>query len=112
MVIDLMDVIKSIEKYHPTLDIRSVGPSQTIVELVIPRKRPPVFLVFFVWVLLFIGSGLAIMNFHADVSMTKVLARIYYLVTGEQLAQSSTSIADPLFSGDWCGDDSFFQSYF
>ena len=35
-----------------------------------------------VWLLLFVGSGLAIMNFHTDVSMKEVHERIYYLMTG------------------------------
>jgi stage V sporulation protein AA len=35
-----------------------------------------------VWIILFVGSGLAIMNFHTDVSMQEVHERIYYLVTG------------------------------
>ncbi len=83
IVIDLMDVIKRIKEYHPELDIRNVGPPQSIVELKFSRKKTPVIYVFFIWVLLFLGSGLAIMNFHADVSMPKVLARIFYLITGE-----------------------------
>jgi stage V sporulation protein AA len=35
-------------------------------------------------VLLFIGSGLTIMNFHEDVSMQAVHQRLYEMVTGEK----------------------------
>lgn len=46
------------------------------------KKQPSIWLIAFVWTLLFIGSGLAIMNFHHDVSMQEVHQRIYYLITG------------------------------
>jgi stage V sporulation protein AA len=36
---------------------------------------------------LFIGSGLAIMNFHTDVSMPEVHQRLYYLITGRAESQ-------------------------
>jgi stage V sporulation protein AA len=38
-----------------------------------------------VWLLLFVGSGLTILNFHADVSMLAVHQRIYQLLTGKQV---------------------------
>lgn len=81
-IIDWMEVVFVIQKYNPNLDIRSVGPPQTIVEWKPKTKTPPWFYVVLVWSLLFVGSGLAIMNFHADVSMKEVHERIYYLLTG------------------------------
>lgn len=83
-VIDVLDVMKIIRKQFPTLDIRYAGPPQTLVEISPQSKSPSVFLAILVMILLFIGSGLAIMNFHMDVSMPQVHERIYYLVTGVQ----------------------------
>lgn len=87
VVIDVMDVIARIRRAHPALDVRSVGPAQTIIEMAIPRRVPSILWVVMIWFLLFVGSGLALMNFHTDVSMKSVHQRIYYLVTGEHQAR-------------------------
>jgi stage V sporulation protein AA len=67
------------------MQVEHFGEPHTLVELVTDRKKPSVVRVALVWVLLFIGSGLAIMNFHADVSMMEVHRRIYELVTGRRV---------------------------
>jgi stage V sporulation protein AA len=82
IVIDVLDVVRVIQERHPQLDIRAVGPAQTLVEVRTPGNRPNPAAAVFVWLLLFVGSGLAIMNFHADVSMQQVHERIFYLITG------------------------------
>ncbi|MGA8941801.1 MAG: stage V sporulation protein AA [Thermoactinomyces sp.] len=81
-VIDIMDVIRLIRRHFPSLDIRYAGPPQTLVEIKTDTKPASVMSVIFVMLILFIGSGLAIMNFHMDVSMPQVHERIYYLITG------------------------------
>jgi stage V sporulation protein AA len=87
VVIDAMDVIQAICKKFPDCDIQTVGPSQTIIEVVTKkRKSGPVFFIL-VWVLLFIGAGLTIMNFHEDVSMASVHRKIYHLITGRENAR-------------------------
>lgn len=84
VVLDVMRVIKEIYRLQRDLEIQSIGPTQTIVEIKYPKnKMIPVYFVF-VWLLLFTGAGLAIMNFHEDVSMQAVHQRIYYMVTGEE----------------------------
>ncbi|MBM7646234.1 stage V sporulation protein AA [Scopulibacillus daqui] len=83
IVIDVMDVIKEIYQLYPDLDIQTVGPPQAIVEVESKkRKMMPLFFII-VWLLLFIGAGLTIMNFHEDVSMRGVHQKIYYLMTGK-----------------------------
>ncbi len=82
VVIDIFKVIKLIRRYFPSLDIHYVGPSQTLVEINTDSKSTSIMAVIFAMLLLFIGSGLAIMNFHMDVSMPQVHERIYYLITG------------------------------
>ncbi|MFC4078156.1 stage V sporulation protein AA [Salinithrix halophila] len=81
-VVELMDVLEVIRRRNGSLDIESVGLSHTIVELKSRPKVPAAFSVALVWLILFVGSGLAIMNFHTDVSMKDVHERIYYLMTG------------------------------
>lgn len=85
LVIDAIDVYRLISKHNPSLDVRHIGPTQTIVEVRTGNARlPKWFFISFVWLILFIGSGLTIMNFHTDVSMKEVHQRIYYLITGKQ----------------------------
>lgn len=85
IVIDLIHVMHVLRNLDPLFDIQSVGHDQTLVHIYDKRKKPNFLLVLFVWFTLFIGSGLAIMNFHVDVSMQEVHQRIYELITGEKI---------------------------
>jgi stage V sporulation protein AA len=84
IIIDVMRIIQAISREMANMEIQQVGPTQTIVEVVFERKRAslPFFIV--VWLLLFIGAALAIMNFHEDVSMRAVHQRLFFILTGEQ----------------------------
>ncbi len=82
VVIDMMKVVKII-KQRFQVEIRNIGQPEIIVEILTKSmKKPNVLAIAFVWILLFIGSGIAIMNFHHDVSMQEVHKRLYYLITG------------------------------
>lgn len=84
LLVDMMQVVKLVRQVNPGIRIEHFGEPHTIVEVAEKeRKRHPVLIVA-VWLLLFIGSGLAIMNFHEDVSMPEVHGRIYELLTGER----------------------------
>ncbi|MBM0064544.1 stage V sporulation protein AA [Alkalicoccobacillus gibsonii] len=82
--IDIMTIIASIHSIFPKLDIQVVGSVNTVVYVRQPQKRLRPLYIALVWLLLFVGSGLAVMNFHEDVSMRAVHIRLYYLVTGEE----------------------------
>ncbi|TCS84085.1 stage V sporulation protein AA [Tepidibacillus fermentans] len=83
VVIDMMKVVKII-KQNFEVDVRNIGQPEIIVEILtkLMLKKPNLIAVLFVWILLFVGSGVAIMNFHHDVSMQEVHKRLYYLITG------------------------------
>ncbi|AKF95369.1 stage V sporulation protein AA [Brevibacillus laterosporus] len=83
IIIDIMQVIRKLRQMYPEIHLEVQGSTQIIVEVENPAKRANFFLVSFVWLLLFIGSGLALMNFHADVSMLEVQRRLYQLITGQ-----------------------------
>lgn len=85
IVIDALDVIQIIHQSFPNLDLRNIGQGHSIIEICSPKRKPNLFYVAIVWLLLFMGSGLAIMNFHMDVSMKEVHQRLIYLLTGEQI---------------------------
>ncbi|WP_019122900.1 stage V sporulation protein AA [Brevibacillus massiliensis] len=87
LVIDIMQVVKKLRTMYPDIQLEIQGAPQVIVEVISRRKRPNIVLVALVWLVLFIGSGLAIMNFHTDVSMPEVHQRLYYLITGRAESQ-------------------------
>lgn len=84
LVIDLMRIIPQIKKVIPNVFIESIGLQHVIVEIVQKPKKPSIPLFILVWLLLFFGSALTIMNFHADVNMMEVQIRVVEMVTGER----------------------------
>jgi stage V sporulation protein AA len=83
ILIDMMLIVERIQLQFPFLQIEHFGEPHCLVEIAEPKKPPNLILIALVWLLLFVGSGLAIMNFHADVSMGIVHQRIYQLLTGK-----------------------------
>lgn len=84
IVIDVMKVIRLIKSFFPEIEIQTIGPSQTIIEVIYKKKLLSIPFFLLVWFLLFFGAALAIMNFHEDVSMQSVHQRIYTLITGKE----------------------------
>ena len=82
IVLDVMNVINKIKSRYPDAEIQVIGPSETIFEIVKKRKTAPSFLFVLVWLLLFVGSGMAIMNFHEETSMQTMHQKIYRMMTG------------------------------
>ncbi|TDQ41597.1 stage V sporulation protein AA [Aureibacillus halotolerans] len=82
VVIDVVKAIRCIRERFPGLPVQSLGATQTIVTVNYKKKRLTPLLFVGVWLLLFIGAGLAIMNFHEDVSMGAVHQKLFYLLTG------------------------------
>jgi stage V sporulation protein AA len=85
VVIDVMTVIGKIRSMVPNADIQVTGSSQTIVEIEYKKRSFSTVYFVAVWLLLFVGAGLAIMNFHEDVSMREVHRRIYFIITGQKV---------------------------
>ncbi|WP_044896452.1 stage V sporulation protein AA [Bacillus alveayuensis] len=83
IVIDAIQIIQKIYTLNDEIEIQTLGPTQTVVEVVYKKKDVSKVLLVLVWLLLFVGSGMAIMNFHEDVSMQKVHIRLYKIITGE-----------------------------
>jgi len=85
VLIDMMLIVKKVKERFPELQIEHFGEPHVLLEIYSDNKKPSPILIGVVWLLLFIGSGLAIMNFHADVSMLEVHQRIYELMTGKKI---------------------------
>ncbi len=83
IVIDGFLVIKDILLEFPDLDVQLVGPEQTVIHIAQKPAKSNIFLATLVWILLFIGTAMTIMNFHYDVSMQEVQQKLHFILTGE-----------------------------
>lgn len=77
---------KLVDKYL-NLDIEIIGNSEVLIEIK-EKVNPNNFLRFIkvtaIFILLFFGAGITIMNFHTDVDMDKSMEIIYQTLTGKQ----------------------------
>src|SRR5699024_5084459 len=83
IVLDVFILIKSIYEEFNDLDLQSVGPEQTIIHLKNETRKANILLAVMVWIILFIGTAMTIMNFHYDVSMHEVQQKLHFILTGE-----------------------------
>lgn len=84
VVIDSFLIIEHLNNIYPDLEIQLIGPEHTIIRIEKNRKVPSILWTMLVWILLFIGTAMTIINFHYDVSMQEVQQKIHFLFTGEQ----------------------------
>lgn len=84
VVIDLLQIVKAIRAAEPSLAVEAYGDPQVLIMISANPVKPRIAVLVFAWLLLFFGAGLAIMNFHTDVSMREVHIRIVELITGER----------------------------
>ncbi|MEH7013429.1 stage V sporulation protein AA [Neobacillus niacini] len=82
VIIDVMKVIRLISGLIEDVDVQTIGPAQTIVEVILKKKQMSFPFFILIWFLLFFGSAMAIMNFHDDVSMRSVQEKLYKIITG------------------------------
>lgn len=83
VVIDLLQIITTLKQYWPQLQIEVYGDPQVLVMVSNKEGKPRYALLVICWLLLFFGSGLALMNFHSDVNMKETHIRIVELITGK-----------------------------
>jgi stage V sporulation protein AA len=83
VLIDMMLIVRKVKEAFPHMQIEQFGEPHILLEICTESKKPSLVGIALVWLLLFIGSGLAIMNFHVDVSMLEVHKRLYQLITGK-----------------------------
>jgi stage V sporulation protein AA len=82
IIIDVMEVIRLISKLIQDVEVQTIGPAQTIIEVILKKRQMSFPLFILIWFLLFFGSAMAIMNFHDDVSMRSVQEKLYRIITG------------------------------
>ncbi|KIL37792.1 stage V sporulation protein AA [Gordoniibacillus kamchatkensis] len=84
LLLDMMLIVRKVKELFPDVQIEQFGEPHVLIETEERKRKANPVAIALVWLLLFIGSGLAIMNFHADVSMLEVHRRIYELITGRR----------------------------
>lgn len=84
IVVDGLYIIRIIHESLPDVNIRLIGETYTVIYPEKPdRKRGKIF-VPMIWLLLFIGTAMTIMNFHHDVGMQEVQQKIHFIITGKE----------------------------
>ncbi|MFC4302723.1 stage V sporulation protein AA [Cohnella boryungensis] len=87
LLIDMLQVVKAIREAEPGMVIETFGEPHVLLEVSSGGEiKPRRFILTMAWLLLFFGSGMAMMNFHADVNMPAVQRRITELITGSSAA--------------------------
>lgn len=84
VVIDSFIVINYLNDMYDHLEFQLLGPNETIVEIEHQKIFAPFIYVTFIWLLLFVGAAMTIMNFHYDVSMQEVQQKLHLLITGKK----------------------------
>ncbi|MFD2672837.1 stage V sporulation protein AA [Marinicrinis sediminis] len=84
ILIDILQLIHCMKQNGIEGTIENYGEPHVLIESGNSQKRASWVMIGFIWLLLFFGSGLAIMNFHADVSMQEVHQKMYAIVTGQE----------------------------
>lgn len=84
IIIDSFFVIDYLNKQFMDLEFQPIGPIQTIIRMNQKKRKIPIVMVASVWLILFIGTAMTIMNFHYDVSMQEVQQKLHYILTSEE----------------------------
>ena len=111
VIIDSFIIIKHLNQLFPDLEFQLLGLNETIIHVMEEKSRPSVILISFVWIVLFVGTAMTIINFHYDVSMQEVQQKIHYLFTGEK-KQSPLWIQIPYSIGLGVGMILFLNKWF
>lgn len=111
VVFDYFVVIKHLIKGFPNIEFKLIGEPYSIINISENKRGKKTFTLIFVWLLLFIGAAMTIMNFHYDVSMQEVHQHIYFIFTGKKI-KFPLSIQIPYSLGLGIGMLLFFNHWF
>ena len=83
-LVQVTDIVKAIKKAYPDISVQNLGEMDTIIEYKAEKTEEKKYFkwakIGFVTLTLFIGSFAAIMSFHNDSEMSKVLENFYYIL--------------------------------
>lgn len=84
-VISSIAIIEKLLDKDPDLDIETIGESEVLIEIKTKLKEKKIlnfFKVAVIFLLVFLGAGMTITNFHTDVDMEESMKIIYQSITG------------------------------
>lgn len=113
-MIPALKIINIVYKYNENIDLKIMGDIEILVNIQGEDNEGKLFTIIktaLVCFILFLGAGLAIVNFHADVNMDKSLQIIYHMVTGEE-NQKPFILLIPYSLGIGAGMTVFFNHVF
>lgn len=84
VIIDGFVIIDHISQLFEDMEFQLIGPEQTIIRILKKSKSPNILFATAVWLILFIGTAMTLMNFHYDVSMQEVQQKLHFLLTGKE----------------------------
>ena len=88
-VVSLLAIIKQIKAQYPNVTISTLNDKDVVIEIDYSDTKQNKVLnalkIFIVCTILFIGAGITIMNFHADVNMSEVHKNVYEFITGNRV---------------------------
>lgn len=80
-------IIEKLINKYPNLDIETLGESEVLIEIKTKtkgNKKLRFIKIAAIFILLFFGAGITIMNFHTDVDMDETMNIIYSSLTGKE----------------------------
>jgi stage V sporulation protein AA len=80
--VSALAIVRTIRSAAPSADLQLLGATAVVINRHILPGAPAMLRAVLVGVFLFLGAGLAIINFHADVGMPAVLSTVHRLVVG------------------------------
>lgn len=84
IVIEAFMLLSILRRVIPDYEVELIGPEESIIEIKPDKYKPSFLFMALVWIILFVGTAMSIMNFHYDVSMPEVHEKLHYIFTGEK----------------------------
>lgn len=84
IVIESFMLLSILRKVTDSLNFDFTGPGETIIEVKEKESKPSILFMLIIWIILFIGTAMSLINFHYDVSMPEVHSELHFIFTGEQ----------------------------
>ena len=120
LVINDLEIIEAIKGKFPQANIKQLGNNNVVIDIVarnpsnkaslLSNTNPSFLFVCLVGIVLFVGSGMAIMHFHADVNIKQVHQEVYHIIMGQE-KKHPLLLEIPYSLGIACGMVIFFNNF-
>ena len=115
--VSAMKVIELIQKEDPQASVEKIGEADFIVDYIDEKKRNhhmaavlDVIKTVLICIVIFFGSGYAIMAYNNDVGTTEIFEKVYGMITGEE--KTDTNWMELMYSVGLTGGIAVFYNHF